>query len=96
MLDRFLGVAEQLGFAGEIAFGVFQDFLAALARRGIGVGDTVSAMIANNPDGDGELAEGSNWEAGLAAAHYKLDNLVAILDWNSTYYRNGNSTYGYG
>jgi transketolase len=33
--------------------------------------------------GDGELAEGSNWEAGLAAAHYKLDNLVAILDHNS-------------
>ena len=33
--------------------------------------------------GDGELAEGSNWEAGLAAAHYDLDNLVAILDHNT-------------
>jgi transketolase len=33
--------------------------------------------------GDGELAEGSNWEAGLAAAHYNLDNLVAILDHNT-------------
>ena len=33
--------------------------------------------------GDGELAEGSNWEAGLAASHYKLDNLVAILDHNT-------------
>jgi transketolase len=33
--------------------------------------------------GDGELAEGSNWEAGLAAAHYRLDNLVAILDHNT-------------
>lgn len=33
--------------------------------------------------GDGELAEGSNWEAALAAAHYKLDNLVAILDHNA-------------
>jgi transketolase len=33
--------------------------------------------------GDGELAEGSNWEAALAAAHYGLDNLVAILDHNS-------------
>ena len=32
--------------------------------------------------GDGELAEGSNWEAFLAAAHYKLDNLCAILDYN--------------
>jgi transketolase len=33
--------------------------------------------------GDGELAEGSNWEAALAATHYKLDNLVAILDHNT-------------
>ena len=33
--------------------------------------------------GDGELAEGSNWEAALAAAHYDLDNLVAILDHNT-------------
>jgi transketolase len=33
--------------------------------------------------GDGELAEGSNWEATMAAAHYKLDNLTAILDHNT-------------
>jgi transketolase len=32
--------------------------------------------------GDGELAEGSNWEAAMFSAHYKLDNLVAILDHN--------------
>lgn len=32
--------------------------------------------------GDGELAEGSVWEAAMAAAHYRLDNLVAILDHN--------------
>lgn len=33
--------------------------------------------------GDGELAEGSNWEAAMAAAHYRLDNLTAIIDCNS-------------
>ena len=33
--------------------------------------------------GDGELAEGSNWEAALATAHYKLDNLTAIIDHNT-------------
>lgn len=33
--------------------------------------------------GDGELAEGSNWEAAMAASHYRLDNLVAILDHNT-------------
>lgn len=33
--------------------------------------------------GDGELAEGSNWEAAMFAAHNKLDNLVVILDHNT-------------
>lgn len=33
--------------------------------------------------GDGELPEGSNWEAALLAAHYKLDNLCAIVDKNT-------------
>lgn len=33
--------------------------------------------------GDGELAEGSVWEASASAAHYKLDNLVAIIDRNT-------------
>ncbi|TVR50926.1 MAG: transketolase [Puniceicoccaceae bacterium] len=32
--------------------------------------------------GDGELAEGSNWEAALCAAHHRLDNLTAIIDHN--------------
>ena len=32
--------------------------------------------------GDGELQEGLIWEAAMAAAHYKLDNLCAIIDWN--------------
>lgn len=31
---------------------------------------------------DGELGEGSNWEAMLFAAHHELDNLVAIVDYN--------------
>jgi transketolase len=33
--------------------------------------------------GDGELAEGSNWEAAAAASHHKLDNLVLFVDRNS-------------
>ncbi|MFG6486789.1 transketolase [Roseateles sp. BYS78W] len=31
---------------------------------------------------DGELGEGSNWEAMMFAAHHQLDNLVAIVDYN--------------
>lgn len=32
--------------------------------------------------GDGECNEGSVWEAAMSAAHFKLDNLVAVLDYN--------------
>jgi transketolase len=32
--------------------------------------------------GDGELAEGSVWEAAMAASNYRLDNLVAVIDRN--------------
>ena len=32
--------------------------------------------------GDGELQEGSNWEAAMAGAHYQLDNLTVIVDRN--------------
>ncbi|MFW9785767.1 MAG: transketolase [Candidatus Heimdallarchaeota archaeon] len=54
----------------------------------IGVGCALAAKLDNNERlvyvllGDGELNEGSIWEAILAACHYKLDNLIAIVDRN--------------
>lgn len=54
----------------------------------IAVGNAIAAKMDNKNYrvftllGDGELPEGSNWEAALTAAHYKLDNLCAILDYN--------------
>jgi transketolase len=33
--------------------------------------------------GDGETEEGNVWEAAMCAAKYKLDNLLAIVDWNT-------------
>lgn len=32
--------------------------------------------------GDGEIQEGQIWEAAMSAAHYKLDNLIAFIDYN--------------
>jgi len=32
--------------------------------------------------GDGEIQEGQIWEAAMSAAHFHLDNLCALLDWN--------------
>lgn len=50
----------------------------ALAARMDRIGNRVITLL-----GDGELAEGSNWEAAMAAAHYRLDNLTAIVDYNT-------------
>jgi transketolase len=44
--------------------------------------------------GDSEMAEGSQWEAMEIAAHYKLDNLVGILDVNRLGQR-GETMYGW-
>ncbi len=55
----------------------------------ISVGTALAAKMDNSSFrvftlmGDGELPEGSNWEAALSASHYKLDNLCAIVDLNT-------------
>lgn len=54
----------------------------------IGVGMALGARILGKSFhtyvmiGDGELHEGSNWEAAMSAAHYRLTNLTAIIDSN--------------
>lgn len=59
---------------------------------GQGLSAAVGMALANKLDknehrvyalmGDGECQEGQIWEAAMAAAHYKLDNLCAVLDFN--------------
>jgi transketolase len=54
----------------------------------IGVGMALSGKIRNKKYrvyvamGDGEMGEGSCWEAMMAGAHYKLDNICGIIDRN--------------
>jgi transketolase len=54
----------------------------------LGVGAALAAKLDNATwrafvlTGDGELQEGSNWEAAMTAAHYALDNLTVIVDRN--------------
>lgn len=49
----------------------------ALANRIQGNDHRIYALL-----GDGECEEGQVWEAAMAAAHYQLDNLCAIVDFN--------------
>jgi len=54
----------------------------------VGLGMALSARLSGNPSrtyvlmGDGEIAEGSVWEAAEVASHDKIDNLCAIVDVN--------------
>ncbi len=54
-----------------------------------GAGLALAAYKTNNPFnvyvllGDGECNEGSIWEAAMSAPHFKLSNLIAIVDLNS-------------
>jgi transketolase len=55
---------------------------------GIAVGMALGLKAKKNPAfvynlmSDGELGEGSTWEAAMSAAHHKLDNLICLVDFN--------------
>ena len=71
------GIEISGGSLGQIP-GVAVGRAIGLARRGPDHADRmVYALL-----GDGECQEGSVWEAFMAAGHYKLDNLVFIIDYN--------------
>ena len=69
------GIEQNTGALGHgLSFGVGAAIAAKKDRRDF----RVFVLL-----GDGELAEGSNWEAAMSASHYQLDNLIAIVDHNT-------------
>jgi len=62
---------------GSLGQGVSVATGMALAAKHTGKGNRVYSLL-----GDGEIQEGQVWEACMAAAHYKLDNLCIIVDNN--------------
>jgi transketolase len=63
---------------GSLGQGICAAVGIALNARRIGSSYRTYVLL-----GDGEIAEGSVWEAAGAASHYKLDNLCAIVDANA-------------
>lgn len=63
---------------GALGHGLSVSVGIALGMRQSGMNHRVFTLL-----GDGELAEGSSWEALMSATHYKLDNLVIIVDRNT-------------
>ena len=62
---------------GSLGMGISAACGMALSAKVSGDSYRVYAIV-----GDGESEEGQVWEAAMFAAHYKLDNLVAVIDWN--------------
>lgn len=62
---------------GALGHGLAAGCGMALAKKRGGSNGHIYTLM-----GDGEQAEGSIWEAAMFAAHYKLDNLTAIIDAN--------------
>lgn len=63
--------------SGSLGQGLSAAAGAALGKKLSGDGNRVYVML-----GDGECEEGQIWEAAMFCAHHKLDNLVAMTDWN--------------
>jgi len=68
------GVEFSTGSLGHgLSFGIGKAFAAKIK------GDKWKTYVLMS---DGELAEGSNWEAFLFASHHRLDNVVVVVDYN--------------
>lgn len=63
--------------SGSLGQGMSVALGAALAKKQNGDDRLVYSL-----HGDGELQEGQVWEAIMFAAHHKVDNLIATVDWN--------------
>ena len=63
--------------SGSLGLGISSAAGMALAGKIAGKNYRVYTIV-----GDGESEEGQVWEACMFAAHYKLDNLCVIVDWN--------------
>lgn len=63
--------------SGSLGQGMSVAIGAALAKK-----LNADSHLVYSLHGDGELQEGQNWEAIMSAAHHKVDNYIATVDWN--------------
>jgi transketolase len=89
VLDRFYGFDSPFGMHPDIKVAGVEMCTGALGHGlAVAMGMALGARIQKQAFhsfvmlGDGELHEGSNWEAAMAASHYRLANLTAIVDRN--------------
>ena len=66
----------------EISGGSLGHGLGIAVGMGLGLKRKSSSSLVYNLMSDGELDEGHTWEAAMSAGHWKLDNLIALVDVN--------------
>lgn len=67
----------------EISGGSLGQGLSIAVGMGLGLRRKGSGAFVYNLLSDGELNEGATWEAAMSAAHWRLDNLIALVDVNN-------------
>ena len=67
----------------EITGGSLGHGLGIAVGMAMGLKRKRSSAFVYNLMSDGELGEGSTWEAAMAAAHHQLDNLICLVDFNN-------------
>ncbi len=89
LLDTFYGYESPLGMHPDIKVAGVEMSTGGLGHGlSVGLGMALGAKLQQRDCrtvvmlGDGELQEGSNWEAAMAAAHLALAELTAIVDYN--------------
>jgi len=89
LLDTFYGFESRIGMHPDIKLAGVEMCTGGLGHGlSVGIGMALGARLRKRDFrtvvmvGDGELQEGSNWEAAMAAAHHRLANLTAIVDYN--------------
>lgn len=67
----------------EITGGSLGQGLGIAVGMALGLKRKRSSAFVFNLMSDGELGEGSTWEAAMSGAHHKLDNLICLIDFNN-------------
>lgn len=90
-LHTYGGDASRLPMSGMAAYTPGMEITGGSLGHGLGIAvgaalglkRKASDSFVYNLMSDGELGEGSSWEAAMAAHHHKLDNLICIVDFNN-------------
>ncbi|KAA5605464.1 transketolase [Roseospira marina] len=90
-LETYGSDGSRLPMSGMAAYTPGMEITGGSLGHGLGIGVGMALGLKRKQSdarvfnllSDGELGEGSTWEAAMEAAHHRLDNLIAIVDFNN-------------